>query len=417
MTGYVSNSSWTRPSYTTILTGQPKRVHGVELNGHKLSDDVETLAERFAEAGYRTASFVGNPLVGADVGYSQGFEVYVDTKTMGRMFPSDEALVDRAIRWLAREDPRPFFLVVFLTAPHAPYRPHLGYRRFLEEVPGGRIIERPRREYRQPLPAPDRDRIVAAYDGEVAFADAQVGRLIDFLAAEGALPRTTVLVTADHGEAFGEHNCYTHTYHMWEPVLLVPFVLVAPEIGSKNVRDDRPYTHIDIAPTLLDLAGVDYSGDELPGISIARVLRGTAEVDRERLVFSQYDAHGVRREAVRKGRWKLVHHHAVPKSAASRLNDLSQGSAPSRPRDLPSLAWDGERYELYDLVADPEERRNVYDENSGSSTLRDLRRGMESSLRGTTVSGPLSEETMRVLTAMGYMRSPTDAEEPANRRR
>ena len=414
LTNYVSNSSWTRPSFTTIVTGLPKSEHGIELNGRHLEPEMVTLAERFREAGYRTAAFVGNPLVRKAWGYSQGFEKYVDGGDLGKTFPPDSELTDRAARWLKRIDPdEPVFLLVFYTAPHTPYRPPAEPRRFLSQVPPGKIIAWPYREYQEPLPAEQHARIVAAYDDEVAYADAELGRLMEKMAEHGRKD-SVIAVIADHGEAFGIHNCYTHTYHMWEATLRVPAVIRSPDLPIHGEIDDRPFTHVDLAPTLLDLAGVDASREGLNGISIAEALFDPRR-GRDRTLFSQYNAHGIRREAIRAGRLKLVHHHHVSESALARLNSLHEGVPHADPRKLPSLATDGERYELYDLAADPREQKNIFDRREGDEELASLLNELRerSGIEVTEMSRNLSEETLAALEAAGYIRRAPEKDEPA----
>ncbi len=402
---HVSNSSWTRPSFTTIITGQPKRVHGVELEGgNRLKSSVQTLAERFHDAGYRTAGFTGNPLVRKGWGFDQGFETYEDPITLGRKaFPPDRLFVDEAVDWLNSIDDKPFFLVLFLTSAHPPYRPPSKPRQFLSEAPPGEIIEHPFKEYQKALPKDAHDRIVAAYDDEVAYMDAQVGRLMEYLASSGKSKQTVIAVTADHGEVFGLHNCYLHAYHMWEPALRVPLIINAPNLPVSGVTFDRPSTHVDIAPTLLDLAGIPYAKDSLPGISLAAHWADSPGAD-ERVRFSQFNAHGVRRQAVRIGKWKLVHHNKVEPRAARVLDELHPSVAQPDPRDLPTLAWDKERYELYDLLKDPNENHNLFAEYQGKPELDRLMAVLEPSLHQKASKTELTDEMKEALINAGYIR-------------
>jgi arylsulfatase A-like enzyme len=397
MNNHVSNSSWTRPSFTTIITGLTKAEHGVELSGKGIDMEVTTVAERFRAAGYRTAGFVGNPLTRHIWGFGQGFQTYVDTKELDKAFPPDAWLVDRAIKWLEKNEEDPFFLMIFLTAPHAPYRPPARHRQFLKEYPGGKVIEYPFREYEKPLPTDDHERMVAAYDDEISYSDAQVGRLVEFLKEKQRLKNTAFVITADHGEVFGDHDCYTHAYHMWEPNLRVPLIIYSPDFKSRGVYDDRPSTHVDIVPTLLALAGL--KGDErLSGVPITRA------VEAGRVLFSQYNAHGIQRQAIRKGRFKLVHHHKVEQRALGKLNELHQNLPHADPQKLKSLATEGERFELFDLEADPEEMKNLFDELQGSPETIELMTALRPHL-GENPAAParLSDETIKALQNAGYL--------------
>ncbi len=401
LSNYVSNSSWTRPSYTTIITGLPKSVHGVELGGRHLEKEITTLAERFRKAGYRTAGFVGNPLVREIWGYGQGFQVYVDTKALDKAFPPDATLMDRALSWLKKGEDKPSFLVLFLTAPHVPYRPPTRHRRFLKELPKGDVIQYPFKEYLKPLSKMDQARMVAAYDGDVMYADEQVGRLFDYLESAGRIENTSLLITADHGEVFGHHNCYVHAYHMWDPALRVPFILVSNALTRNGVYDDRPFTHVDIAPTLLELAGLPAPAD-LPGTSLVKALVDPA-TGRDRVLFSQYNAHGIRRQAIRKGGLKLVHHHKVNLRDLKDLDKLHTKIPQPDPKDLPSLAVDGERYELYDLVDDPKEKKDLFKSRRDEIMTKELLDALGPHVDGHTIAPALSEETLKALKAAGYI--------------
>jgi arylsulfatase len=406
-TNWISNSSWTRPSYTTLVTGLPKREHGVELNETKLADEITTLGEVFKAAGYRTAAFVGNPLVREMFGYGQGFDRYHDPLDEHRAFPRGGILVEKAIKWLGRVGDKPFFLLLFLTDPHTPYRPLADYRRFLDEVGVDEATPYPLREYVEPLPEREHRGIVAAYDGEVLYTDTVVGRLLDALDEAGRLERTTVVITADHGEMFGEHNCYLHAYHMWEPALRVPFVIASPAIGVRGAIDDRPHTHEDLLPTLADLVGLEAPAG-VSGVSLARSLADPT-LNRERELFSQYDARGVKRQSARLGRWKLVHHHQVDRGRFYGAMKRQREASPvprARPDELPSVAFDGERYELYDLVADIAEQNDLFQSRPGEPITAALKQAIDRGLGRFAESGEpieLSDETLEALRAAGYI--------------
>ena len=402
-TNYVSNSSWTRPSYTTIITGLTKDEHGVELKGGwLLKPEIRTLAERFRRAGYRRAGYTGNPLVRKSWGFDQGYEVYEGPTTMGlKAFPWDKVLVNPALKWLESIGDDPFFLSIFLTAPHPPYHPPKKPRKFLSQVPAGRIIEHPYKEYQTPLSRDDHDRIVAAYDDEVAYMDWQVSRLLEYLKKSGRDKDTTIVFTADHGEVFGEHNCYLHAYHMWEGTLRVPLIIKSPNIKDKGVIENTPFTHIDLAPTLMDLAGIDVKHDAFKGLSIVR--EAGRQRHRDRVRFSQYNAHGVRREAIRKAGLKLVHHHKVEPRAAKDLDELHPTVNQADPKNLPSLAWDRERYELFDIVADPAEMTDLFGNQEKAEAVKELMAHLSTHLGDDSGPEEISPELIEALKAAGYI--------------
>lgn len=360
---HIANSSWTRPTFATIVTGQPKNVHGMEVDCPPIPEELETLAERFGAEGYATGGFVGNPLVQSRWGFAQGFDTYVDAAEMNYFRFADDAVVRKeAKRWIKAHRDEPFFATVFFTAPHSTYDPPRGYREFFRGLPEGDIVAQPLREYPRGMDEGDLAWTVAAYDGEVAYMDAQVGKLLAGLKKMGIRDKTTIVVTADHGEAFGDHNCFKHAYHQWQSVLNVPMIIDSPAIVAAGAYEDRPTTHVDIAATLLDLVGASARARGLPGISVADFLADPS-ANRERIVSSLHNAHGVQRQSVYKGRYKLVHHHQVDPAILSEINKLHSRQAPAPdPANLPTLSFDGERYELFDLARDPGENENLFEE-------------------------------------------------------
>ncbi|MBN2717334.1 MAG: sulfatase [Deltaproteobacteria bacterium] len=408
LSNHVSNSTWTRPSFTTIITGVPKSVHGVEATGGwRLKSEIDTLAERFRRAGYRTAGFTGNPLVRKSWGFNQGFQLYEGPTTRGlKAFPWDSVWVDAAIRWLDETpDNQPFFLMMFLTSAHPPYRPPKERRHFLSQAPPGELIEHPWREYKKPLSKEDDMRIEAAYDDEIAYLDSQVRRLIGHLHSRSRMAGTVVAMTADHGEMMGEHSCYLHAYHMWEQNTRVPFIIAAPNLPLENAVDDRPYTHVDIAPTLLDMVGIPY-GETLKGRSLVKTLAEPHKF-KNRYRYTQVNAHGVRRQMIQSDGWKLIHHNKVAKSTEEELDRLHPSVDQPNPRDLPSLAWEGERYELYDLSSDIGETNNLYGDKAGKEKRDELLPVLEQFRNRGKVSGKpgqMSPELIEALKNAGYIR-------------
>ncbi len=233
----------TLPAHASMLTGLYPPRHGVRDNGiAALSLEARTLAEAASEAGIETAAFVGAVVLDRAFGLAQGFATY-DGPRPGR---SDEghpverpagAVIDAALAWLdGRERARPFFLWIHLYDAHHPYAPR--------SAPPG---------------ASERERYLA----EVSEADRELGRLFERLRGEGLLERALVCVTADHGEAFGEHQELTHGPFCWNTTLRVPLILRHPDGWRAGTRTEELAGVADLAPTIaeaLDIAldeGVD----------------------------------------------------------------------------------------------------------------------------------------------------------------
>jgi arylsulfatase A-like enzyme len=274
----------TLPAHASLLTGLHPWRHGVLDNAVPLPAGVPTVAERAQAAGLATAAFVSSYILHERFGLARGFAEY--------RFEPGEAYVWRgrrhdafwtlgaittgaALAWLRERAHEPFFLWVHYFDPHHPYEPPPGY-------------ERPRSE---PAPVtgkqlPDEletfDALATAlrgYRGEVAYADAQVGRLVDGLRALGILDATAVVLTADHGEGLGDHGELQHGRTLFEELVRVPLVIRAPGLPA-GARVDGPVQLEDLAPTLLELLGLEVPGG-LDGRSLLPWLRGEAPAPRE----------------------------------------------------------------------------------------------------------------------------------------
>ena len=349
-----AQSSWTKPAMATILTGLHPVTHGAERRAQGIAPEVRTLAERLSAAGYETAMFTTNPTVVEKFGFGRGFDRFEYVHQLqGRKRRSVRSaeMHQAAAAWLdGRVAPeRPFLLVVHTLDPHDPYRPPEPYRsRFAPGVDvaaaccfrGERLAALSEEEA-----AIRRRDSMALYDGEIAANDASFGRLVDDLRARGLLDRSAVLFTSDHGEEFHEHGGWRHAESLFEEVLRVPLVVRLPGGASAGATIADPADQIDIAPTLLDLAGVAVP-PELPGASLLPVIGGGASPPRESLAWLRHPAFDV--TAIRDGNWKWVRHEGVLRSVTAGVAGDAGVAGVSEPAEA-----------LYDLEADPGERKNL----------------------------------------------------------
>ena len=251
----------TLPAHTSILTGLYPPQHGVRNNGiHYVPQEIETLAEKLRERGFATAAFVSAAVLEKRYGLDQGFDVYDDDLSKGvarfpRTVPDRPggATVDSAGAWLDQLEPgRRFFLWVHFYDPHSVYNPPPPFRE----------------RYRDRL-----------YDGEIAYMDSQIGRLLDHprLRAED---RLVVSVVGDHGESLGEHGESTHGVLAYQATLHVPWILWLADVRS-GARVASPLSQIDVAPTLAELAGVP-----APGAAEGRSLFAAPDA-KKRAIYSE----------------------------------------------------------------------------------------------------------------------------------
>jgi choline-sulfatase len=286
----IAHVPLTGPSHASMLTGLTPIGHGVRDNGgYVVPAEVKTAAEEFARAGYRTAAFVSGFPLDRRFGFNRGFATYDDHLPRGndpRRTPyverSADATTDAALRWLgaAPASPAPFFLWLHYYDPHAPYEPP------------GDLAARFR---------------AAPYDGEVAFVDAQIGRLLRDLEGRGTLARTLILATADHGEGLGEHGEGTHGLFVYDSTLKVPWIMAGPGVRAGAVPSTVA-RGIDVLPTLLDHAGLPIP-DGLEGRSLRPAAEGKPMPDAPvyaESVYAEREFGWAPLFALRTSRYKLV---------------------------------------------------------------------------------------------------------------
>jgi len=248
-----SHCPLTLPAHASMLTGLLPAHHGVRDNiGFRLGADHPTLATRFKAGGWRTGAAVSAYVLRAPTGIAQGFDSFDDaieveggTESMGNLQRDGAAAVDSLTRWISGQKGARFFAFLHLYEPHSPYTPpprHQGH--------------------------------ASPYDGEVSYADELVGRLLASLEASGLYDRAIIAVTSDHGEGLGDHGEAEHGIFLYREAVHVPLILRLPRAARAGTRVTGTVAQADLAPTLLDLAGLKSEG--LDGVSLRSTLAGTA---------------------------------------------------------------------------------------------------------------------------------------------
>lgn len=391
-----SPAALTAPSHVSLLTGIEPLQHGIVRNGATLPDALDLIAEVFRAAGYASGAFVSSFVLDTRFGWDQGFDVYDATFSeeeatlpkergnpgmfflmhdFGGFDRRANASIDAALAWLERA-PEPYFLFVHLFDPHHPYVPPNGFVKRLI----GRSFDLEGRSAPN-VGDPARLRmLVRRYHAEVLFTDEQLGRLLDAAARKSERRRLTA-VTADHGEGLGQHDWLFHELNLYEEALHVPLIVHDSEAANGGTRIATPVRLVDVAPTLLELAGLPPLG-AAAGISLAEAVQHGSE-PLPRPIFAYRRDHktnpvGSRGEmlAVRERDWKLI-------------------------RNI------GHSEELYDLVADPRERDDLLERAAqrAPDRLEALRRLLDAHAAARPSERPtpeLSEEVRAALEALGY---------------
>jgi arylsulfatase A-like enzyme len=283
----ISTAPWTLPSYGTLFTGLEPEHHraGVSTareaafgtnrdvrNGdyEALNSECATLAGLLAERGYSTAGFVSNPFLDPLTRIDRGFGAW--TQYLNRA----EAGVDLAESWIGAQGQTPWFLFLHLFDPHGPYAPPPP---FDERFAGRAFTSVPNypptlEDLRAVEPgAATKKLLVDFYDGEIAYVDAQVARLLAFLDARGLTENTLIVLHSDHGEEFWEHGSCEHGLTLFEETLRVPLAFVMPGRLRPGLRVAQRTSTVDVFATILELVGAN-APKGLDGRSLVPLLDG-----------------------------------------------------------------------------------------------------------------------------------------------
>jgi arylsulfatase A-like enzyme/predicted Zn-dependent protease len=346
----------TRPSHASIFTGRYPFEHGLRDNySARLEGRHPVLAEQLRRQGYATGAFIGAYPLARSSGLDRGFSHYDDPFGTGEASTTDEArlerpakaVVDAALAWLqARDIAAPFFAWVHLFDPHAPYEAPAPF--------GTRFAKDP-------------------YDGEVAYADAELGRLLDWLDRSGLRGRTLVVATSDHGEGLGEHGEDEHLIFVYDTTLKVPAILSWPGVLPSGARVGGQFRSIDWVPTMLELLGQ-------PPIAASGASRAGD---------------------LRAGR-RLPDNESY---AESLYGQLHYGWAPLRA--LRGEGWKhivAPRPELFRLTEDPRERNNLAEVRPQVARAMAARlRALDTGAAPPAPEGPVDPAAVEKLAALGYV--------------
>jgi len=347
----------TLPAHAALFTSTYPFSTGVEDNGIPLKFAAASLAAVLKNAGYRTGAFVGSFVLDRRFGLSRGFEVYdspfdlhkeTATGAVERKRPGAQ-VAEAATRWLERNSDGPFFLFLHLYDLHLPYD--------LPQEPSLRHGE-------------------TGYQAELAYVDRVLGDFLAFLDRRELLKRTLIVFTSDHGEGLGEHGESTHGYFIYQSTLHVPLIIHWPA-DSRRIAQDRveePASLLDVAPTVLDAIGLPRAR-EMRGRSLIGAGNPEAIYSESFYARSHFGCSVLR--SLREGRYKYIE---APKP------------------------------ELYDLASDPNELKNLYDqERPRAKALAERIAALRASAPAGRSGKPASPtpETSSALRSLGYLSGST----------
>ena len=357
----VAQAPLTPPSHASIFTGTNPNVHQVRnTGGFTLSPSSVTIAKILKAQGWDTAAFIGASVLKKAVGFSGGFDVYDDQMPRpdtrdAPEYPERRAsiVIDHALNWLNSQTGKPYFIWVHLYDPHEPY-----------DQPEPFLTK-----YRRNL-----------YDGEVAYTDQQLGRLLDAAAKHAPQQATMVVVLGDHGESLGDHQEYNHGIFLYDSTLRIPLLMAGP--GLPSVKVSQMARSIDVLPTILDLMGgkppTECQGTTLTPLFSGKSLPPTYSY--EETLYPKINMGWAELRGIRTDQWKYIR---APKP------------------------------ELYDLIHDPAEQSNVIGDHPAQS------QEFEAKLQALSRAGGADEQvsvnqvdsrTLGQLKSLGYLSGVTSGE-------
>ena len=421
-----STAAWTPPAHASMLTGRYPSFHGVVDTG-RLGREIPTLAEALRAGGYRTAGFVNNSQVGELVGLEKGHEAFVEvwkgTAGMSLLRRGMDYLVrnakdrvgladhgadrtNRLVRsWLREKGDQPFYLFIHYIEPHNPINAPHPFKNKFREHPDNRNIDRKKLDCVADNPlncytrgirlnADEIAALKALYDGEVNYIDHKLGELLDYLKKERIYDNSLIIVTADHGEHFGEHDLYSHVASLYEPILRIPLIIKYPEGFHRQTRVAELVQLVDIFPTVVETAGLDRKfGEGVQGTSLVKT-----------------DSNGRYHDFI-VSEWEGRVPHFVQKRMNGRdldpvINKFKESLVMIREGRYKFISNSNGREELYDLAADRGELTNLIEREQ--ETAADMRAKLT---RWRSLNRPvvhedrarLDEATRKNLESLGYL--------------
>lgn len=386
-----SQAPWTLPSHTSLFTGLLPSQHGVTWRNYHADDRLTTLAETLSEAGYDTFGLAENGWIRDFTNIGQGFDEFVFAPDLER--PSERV----AMWWNERDRSRPYFLFMNVMDAHAPYT----VRKKNRFLPPGVTAEQARAVSQKlsdymcnaSASADNLEVLRGLYHGDVAAADAKLARVLDVLAEEG-LRNTIIIVTADHGEHFGENGLYNHQFSVRDPLLHVPLVIHGVP-GARAAEIDAPVQLVDVYASVLQ-----WTGQPLPEGLAGRPLPTTPSEQHNHPVITEYTD-------MSKGRGKVVQKKVRTFRAECTDDWPVFGDMRALVQYPYKLIW-YERYpaELYDLSVDSGERSDLAAMHP--QIVSRMRSTLEQQLGHETMDAAktvleVPPEAQKILRALGYL--------------
>ncbi len=392
----IAPTSWTLPSHTSVFTGLHPAAQGpldILPAFRRVEARETTLSEVARQSGYLTAAYTEGGWVRGALGFAQGFELYSDGKS--DITGDAENTFHHALMWVRKFSAQPFFVFIHTYQTHQPYNPPPRFAAMFDTGytdPPDEDIVYPKRNRSEPY----NERIEALYDGEVAFTDDVLGKLLDEVRKMNLLENTLIIVFSDHGEEFLEHGDFSHGNTLYDEVLKVPLIIRLAGDNPPSGRVTRQVSLTDLYATVVEMLQVEGSSpartpnDCMSLLPLIRPSKTRKSYDKKTIVGELY-VNPQARGCNEPGWWI----HSVRTEDWKYLFSAKNG-----------------KEELYDLRNDPAEKNNIAAENQGQ--VEQCRESLGLFLRTVAAHHapspaaehrvvPLTEHDRRQMKALGYM--------------
>ena len=400
LTQYFVNANWTKPATTTFLTGLPPNMHGVEEADDKLNAQIKMLAEMLSENHIPTGAVVGNGNAGKAFGLERGFDFYADTSKYWKGLPKAQDVIDVAMPFVKKNKETPFFLMLFFVDPHDPYHAPGKYENMFVKNKSVPLIRTPHWE-RIKYSKDQIERMKDTYDGAVRYTDTVLGDFFKKLKQLKIYNKATIIVTADHGEAFGEHDVFMHSHHFYEEIVRVPFIIKTPQIDKKGGYAPYLFDSTDLLPTVLSLYGIPQK-KYLPGIDMITYLANPNKNDSDRAIISAFNNFGIKRRMIRTYDKKIIYSEIA--------DEKKFMQTVGNKKLLPSVSFKKETLIFFDLLKDPFEKKDIYHKKLAFQKdwkkllVKVKKYSQRKSLKKQEKVKELDPETYQDLRSLGYIK-------------
>lgn len=383
-----SNAPWTKPSVASLFSSLPPNKHTAVNKNDILPDEIPVIAEMLKNEGYHTFCFVGgNKFIGKRFNFHQGFDIYRNSRI------NAAKLTKKFLSLISKPQGKRFFAYIHYMDVHLPYNNNKYNDTFVQKkgkhffLPGKiRAKDCRKLAHFDKLSSMDKKHLVSLYDGQIRFVDENIKKIISVLKKNNMLNDTLVVITADHGEEFWEHNNYEHGHTLYNELIHVPLIITGNNLKKSEVK--RPVRLIDLLPTILKMVDVESAHYNLEGARLFDKREGKNN-ELETSIFAMGTLYGDEKYCLIRGDRKLIINTGEEEKKKNRLIGFRNKS----------------KMEFYDITKDPLEKENLV--NTEHKEVSRLKRILAEFINAQPMfkgkKAILDKETKEGLKSLGYL--------------